>query len=117
MAVGAVSRMDQTPFPAGPPLRATITFGPFCLHPHHRRLFQDSEPLQVGSRALEILIALTERVGELVTKDELIARAWSNATVEESNLRVQVALLRKVLGDTQTVRAISPPSLVAATAS
>jgi predicted ATPase/DNA-binding winged helix-turn-helix (wHTH) protein len=59
--------------------------------------------LQVGTRALEILIALTERVGELVTKDELIARAWSNATVEESNLRVQVALLRKVLGDTQTV--------------
>jgi predicted ATPase/DNA-binding winged helix-turn-helix (wHTH) protein len=78
-----------------------MTFGSFCLYPDRHVLFQHNQPLQVGSRALEILIMLTERVGELVTKDELLARAWPNATVEESNLRAQVALLRKILGDNQ----------------
>ncbi|MBO0144602.1 winged helix-turn-helix domain-containing protein [Agrobacterium sp. Ap1] len=76
-------------------------FGSFVLYPVRHLLLKDDEPVAVGSRALEILIALTEQSGELVTKDELTARAWPNATVEESNLRAQIALLRKVLGDDQ----------------
>lgn len=94
--------MNQAPFSARPLIGTKITFGPFCLHPDRHLLFQHSELLQVGSRALELLIALTERVGDVVTKDELLARAWPNTTVEESNLRAQVALLRKILGDDQT---------------
>lgn len=79
-----------------------VTFGPFSLYPDRHLLLKDGEPLSIGSRALEILIALVEQAGELVSKDDLTARAWPNATVEESNLRAQVALLRKVLGDDQT---------------
>lgn len=94
--------MDKAPFPARPLIGTKITFGPFCLDPGRHLLFQHGQPIQVGSRALELLIALTERVGDVVTKDELLARAWPNTTVEESNLRAQVALLRKILGDDQT---------------
>ena len=56
-------------------------------------------PVRVGSRALDVLIALVERPGELVGKDELIARAWPNTFVEESNLRLQVSALRRTLGE------------------
>jgi DNA-binding winged helix-turn-helix (wHTH) protein len=56
-------------------------------------------PIQLGSRALEILLALVEKPGELVGKRELIARAWPDTVVEESNLRVQTAGLRRALGD------------------
>ncbi|MCQ1775837.1 helix-turn-helix transcriptional regulator [Neorhizobium galegae] len=74
-------------------------FGSFLLYPERHLLLRDDEPVTIGSRALDILITLTERAGEVVTKDELISRAWPNTTVEESNLRAQIALLRKVLGD------------------
>ncbi len=77
------------------------TFDSFLLYPGRHLLLKDAEPVTIGSRALEILIALTEQAGELVTKDELTARAWPNATLEESNLRAQIALLRRVLGDDQ----------------
>jgi len=77
-------------------------FGEFRLYPARHLLVKDQEPIAIGSRALDILIALTERPGELVTKDELIARAWPNSIVEESNLRAQIALLRKALGEDQS---------------
>src|SRR5262249_20672863 len=56
------------------------------------------------SRAFAILVTLVERAGEVVGKDELIARVWPNATVDDLNLRVNVAALRKVLGDGQPSR-------------
>ncbi|MGO7446490.1 winged helix-turn-helix domain-containing protein [Rhizobium ruizarguesonis] len=73
------------------------SFGEFRLYPGRYLLFKDQEPVAIGSRALDILIALTERPGELLTKDELISRAWPNTIVEESNLRAQIAVLRKAL--------------------
>ena len=79
----------------------TIMFGPFCLDISRHVLLKGNEPVPVGSRALEILIALIDHPGELVEKDELVARAWPNVTVDESNLRAQVALLRKTLGEGQ----------------
>lgn len=91
--------MDKTRVSQRPHEGMVATFGPFRLFPDRHILLLNDEPLPVGSRALEILIALTERCGEVVTKDELFARVWPNATVEESNLRAQVALLRKALGD------------------
>jgi predicted ATPase/DNA-binding winged helix-turn-helix (wHTH) protein len=57
------------------------------------------EPLQLGARALDILIALVERAGEVITHTELISRVWPDVTVEEANLRVHIAGLRKALGD------------------
>ncbi|RVE91917.1 adenylate cyclase [Sinorhizobium meliloti] len=95
--------MEGQALPAGTAIAdVAVTFGPFSLYPGRHVLLKDGEPLSIGSRALEILIALVEQAGELVSKDDLTARAWPNATVEESNLRAQIALLRKVLGDDQT---------------
>ncbi|WP_267212583.1 ATP-binding protein [Chelatococcus asaccharovorans] len=65
-------------------------------------MLNGDKPVALGSRAFDILLALTDRPGELVTKGELIARAWPQAIVEESNLRAQVAQLRRSLGDNQT---------------
>ena len=55
--------------------------------------------MRIGGRALDILAALTERAGQTVSKEELIARAWPDTVVEEAALRVHVAPLRKTLGD------------------
>jgi predicted ATPase/DNA-binding winged helix-turn-helix (wHTH) protein len=56
----------------------------------------------LGGRALLILIALVERAGDLVGKDELIARVWPNTFVEEASVRVHIAALRRILGDGQS---------------
>ncbi len=64
-----------------------------------RLLLHGDQPVRLGSRALEILIALVERPGELVGKNELMARVWPRTFVEDGNLKVQVAGLRRALGD------------------
>jgi predicted ATPase/DNA-binding winged helix-turn-helix (wHTH) protein len=64
-------------------------------------LLESDKPSHIGSRAMEILLALVERAGETVTKQELLARAWSNTMVDEANLRVHITALRKVLGGRQ----------------
>ncbi len=75
------------------------TFGSFELRPAQRVLLENGNVIRLGGRALEILIALTERPGELIGKEELIARVWPNVIVEEAALRVHIAALRKFLGD------------------
>jgi predicted ATPase/DNA-binding winged helix-turn-helix (wHTH) protein len=77
----------------------SIRFGSFCLWPVQRLLLQDDQPIHIGSRALDILIALLERPGELVAKEELMARVWPNTFVEPANLTVHIAALRRALGD------------------
>jgi DNA-binding winged helix-turn-helix (wHTH) protein len=77
----------------------SFVFASFRLIPAQRMLLEDGKPLRLGSRALDILVALTERAGETISKEELIARAWPDTTVEEAALRVHVAALRKALGD------------------
>ena len=69
------------------------------LIPARRVLSEDGKPLRLGSRALDMLVALTERPGETISKEELIERAWPGTVVEEAALRVHVAALRKALGD------------------
>jgi DNA-binding winged helix-turn-helix (wHTH) protein/tetratricopeptide (TPR) repeat protein/ABC-type transport system involved in cytochrome c biogenesis ATPase subunit len=78
---------------------ATIhAFGPFRLDADAEILFRGSEPLPVGKRAVALLRVLVERVGVPVSKDTLIDTAWAGLAVEESNLTVQIAALRRVLG-------------------
>jgi predicted ATPase/DNA-binding winged helix-turn-helix (wHTH) protein len=77
---------------------ATLAFGPFRLDAPGRRLTESGRPVPVGDRALELLIALTERPGEVVSKSNLMSRIWPDTHVEEANLRVQVAALRRALG-------------------
>ena len=76
-----------------------ISFGPFRLFPAKRLLLQGDTPVRLGSRAFDILIALVEHAGDVVGKDQLMARVWPNTFVEESNLKFQVSALRRTLGD------------------
>jgi predicted ATPase/DNA-binding winged helix-turn-helix (wHTH) protein len=81
-----------------------ISFGPFRLLPAQQLLLEDDAPVRLGSRALEILAALVEHAGEVVAKNELLARVWPNTFVDENTLRVHVAGLRRALGDGQPGR-------------
>src|SRR5581483_2722160 len=74
------------------------TFGPFRLDAGSEILFRGAEPLPVGKRAVALLRALVERPGAPVTKDALIDAAWPGLVVEESNLPVQIGMLRRALG-------------------
>ena len=76
-----------------------MSFGPFHLLLTQRLLLEGEKPLRLGSRALDILIALVERPGELVSKEELMAQVWPNTFVEPANLTVHVAALRRALKD------------------
>jgi DNA-binding response OmpR family regulator len=63
-----------------------IAFGPFRLLPAQQLLMEGDKSVRLGSRALEILLALVERDGALVAKEELFERVWPNTFVDESNL-------------------------------
>jgi predicted ATPase/DNA-binding winged helix-turn-helix (wHTH) protein len=76
-----------------------FTFGPFRLLPDERVLLEGAKPVRLGGRALDILTALVVDAGTLISKDELVARAWPRTRVEEANLRVHIGALRKVLGE------------------
>src|SRR3984893_14430541 len=76
-----------------------LSFGPFSLFVAERLLKKGDEPMPLGGRALDILIALTEQAGEVVSHKKLISSVWPDVTVEEANLRFQIAALRKALGD------------------
>src|SRR5580658_10763696 len=78
-----------------------VVFGPFKLFVAERLLKRGDESLPVGGRAFDLLITLVERAGEVITHKELRERVWPSITVDDANLRVHVAGLRKVLGDGQ----------------
>src|SRR6188472_1587960 len=73
-------------------------FNRFELNLRDRTLLENGKPVPVGPRALDVLVVLLERAGELVSKDELLERVWEGLVVEENNLHVQVSALRKLLG-------------------
>ncbi len=81
------------------PVARSFAFGPFVLQPERQLLLKDGAPVRLGGRALEILTVLAERPGELVSKQELMARVWPDVCVEESNLKTNMVHLRRVLGD------------------
>jgi predicted ATPase/DNA-binding winged helix-turn-helix (wHTH) protein len=76
-----------------------IAFGDYLLEPTRRLLTRRGIRVPLGDRAFDILVALVERRGRVVTKQELFAAVWPETTVDESNLRVQIAALRKALRD------------------
>jgi predicted ATPase/DNA-binding winged helix-turn-helix (wHTH) protein len=77
----------------------SISFGPFSLFPLERRLEKEGVRIDLGNRPLDLLIALAEHPGDVVSNQSLVARVWKKVIVEESSLRVTVANLRRVLGD------------------
>ena len=74
-------------------------FGRFELQPVERRLLVDGKPVAVGARAFDVLLALAERPGRLVSKRALMDLVWPGLVVQENNLAAQVSALRKVVGD------------------
>ena len=76
-----------------------VSFGPFRLLPTQFLLLEGDDPVPLGSRALQILIVLLERPGELVSKQELMARVWPDVFVEPANLTVHISALRRMLRD------------------
>jgi DNA-binding winged helix-turn-helix (wHTH) protein len=76
-----------------------MLFGPFRLQPRQRLLTEAGKPVRLGSRAFDILIVLVERAGELVSKEELMARVWPATFVGVANLAVHISALRRALRD------------------
>ncbi|RZL39787.1 MAG: hypothetical protein EOP35_02810, partial [Rubrivivax sp.] len=83
--------------PDAPP-RDEYRFGEFVLRPQERQLLKAGEPLAVTARAFDVLALLVQRNGRLVSKDELMQRVWAGVIVEDNNIAVQVAQLRKLIG-------------------
>ena len=76
----------------------SIEFGAFRLDPTRRVLWREGEVVPLTPKALDVLAALCEQPGAVVTKDELMRRVWPDTFVEEANLTVHVSALRKALG-------------------
>ena len=93
-AVETVDRVND-------PVDYEISFGPYRLLPARRLLLEGDRPISLGSRALDLLIALVERPGEVVSKSELIAKVWPHTFVVEGNLKLHIAALRRALADGQ----------------
>ncbi len=85
-------------------VEAVLHFGPYQIYPVSRLILEAGRPLRLGQRALDILLALLERAGQVVSKRELLARAWPGQDIDEGNLRVHMTALRKALGDGQNGR-------------
>ena len=88
--------------------QGAVEFGRFRLLPHRRELRADGVAVELGGRAFDVLMVLTEARGALVTKDEIMARVWPETVVEENNLVVQISALRRALGeDRDFIRTVS----------
>jgi DNA-binding winged helix-turn-helix (wHTH) protein len=87
---------------------AIIEFGRFRIVPRRRELFADGRPLNLGARTFDVLMALIEGQGAVVSKDALMERVWPNRIVEENALQVQISALRIALGaDRGLIRTIA----------
>ena len=77
----------------------TLEFGRFRVLLRQRQLVANGVPVELGTRAFDLLLVLGEADGSLVTKDELFSRVWPGIVVAEENLKVQISALRKALGE------------------
>ena len=81
------------------PADMTLEFGRFRILTRRRQLLADGVPVELGTRAFDILMVLIDADGALVTKDELLGLVWPGIFVDASNLKVQISALRKALRD------------------
>ena len=82
-----------------PSISWRTAFGPFLLSPEARLLQRQGAPVKLGGRALDLLIALVENAGAVVSKKDLISRVWEGVVVDEGSLRFHMFVVRKALGD------------------
>ena len=81
-------------------------FGNFRLEQKESRLLRDGEPVALTPRTFDVLVALVERYGQLVTKDELMQIVWADSFVEDANLNVHISTLRRALGDSAFIETV-----------
>jgi DNA-binding winged helix-turn-helix (wHTH) protein len=81
------------------PVRNHIRFGPFHITVEERRIKKEGTTLDLGSRALDILLVLLEHPGAVIPKKDIITRVWRGLVVEDVALRVHICALRRSLGD------------------
>src|SRR4029077_4208740 len=85
-----------------------IAFGRFLLLPDRHELLADGQPVKLGGRAFDVLMALIETHGAVVSKNALMARVWPDRIVEENNLQWQISALRAAFGaDRNLIRTVS----------
>ena len=81
-----------------PETKVLYEFGKFRCDPREHLLLSDGKPVLLSPKAFEILVALIQSNGRLLTKDELMQQVWPDSFVEEANLTVNISALRKALG-------------------
>jgi predicted ATPase/DNA-binding winged helix-turn-helix (wHTH) protein len=87
---------------------AAIEFGRFSVLPHRRELLAEGRPVDLGGRAFDVLMALIEASGAVVSKDALMERVWPGRIVEENSLEAQISALRRAFGaDRDLIRTIA----------
>src|SRR6202163_76538 len=87
---------------------AAIEFGRFSVLPHRRELLAEGQALELGGRAFDVLMALIEASGAVVSKDALMERVWPHRVVEENSLQAQISALRRAFGaDRELIRTIA----------
>ena len=79
--------------------RTTYSFERFTVDPHRRVLLREGHAVQLTSKAFDLLLELVESEGREISKEELMARVWTDQVVEDANLTVTMAHLRKALGE------------------
>jgi DNA-binding winged helix-turn-helix (wHTH) protein len=77
----------------------TYAFGPYLFIPSRQLLLNDGKAVRIGGRALDLLMALVNRPGQLLSKKQLLEEAWPSTTVVEGNLKVHIGALRRALED------------------
>ena len=87
---------------------AIVEFGRFTVLPFRRELLAEGAPIELGGRAFDVLLALIEARGTVLSKEELIGRVWPGRVVEDNNLQVQIAALRKIFaGEHDLIRTVT----------
>lgn len=76
----------------------TFSFGAYTVAPSAREVLISGQPVELGSRAFDLLVVLLQGRGRLICKEEIMRAVWPTTTVVEANLRMQVAILRRALG-------------------
>lgn len=103
VAVSSGPAFATAPSPGWTPEPQVIRFGPFDVFPGARALLRDGQPVYLGSRAFDLLMVLLRARGRIVTKAEIMRYVWPSTFVDDANLRVQMAALRKALEDNGTL--------------
>src|SRR5260370_11603363 len=89
-----IAAVAQVPDPS-----TIVELGRFRVVPHRRELLADGGPIKLGGRAFDLLMALVEASGTVVSKDELMRRVWAGRIVEENTLQGAISALRKAFGE------------------